>query len=132
MTSLPNQTTMGISTSLCLSLSVTVIAVTAPDSLDYPDVFLLGAAKCGTSSLDAMLRQHPDICGRGVKEKHFFDSSDCFTEKRRRAYRQSFRGCLNHELTRDSTPSYLRTLEAPQRLFQCYTKDQLASKKFIV
>lgn len=37
-----------------------------------PDFFIVGAPKCGTTSLYAYLRQHPDIYLPAVKEPHYF------------------------------------------------------------
>ena len=39
-----------------------------------PNLFILGASKCGTTSLHAYLSQHPEIYMTSVKEAHFFDS----------------------------------------------------------
>src|SRR5688500_5255551 len=38
-----------------------------------PNLFLLGAAKCGTTSLHAILGQHPDIHACWGKEPTFFN-----------------------------------------------------------
>jgi hypothetical protein len=37
------------------------------------DLFIAGVQKAGTTSLDAMLRQHPQLQGPNVKETHVFD-----------------------------------------------------------
>lgn len=39
-----------------------------------PNLFLLGAAKSGTTSLHAYLNQHPNITFTSRKEPHFFDN----------------------------------------------------------
>jgi len=39
---------------------------------DYPDLFIVGAPKCGTTALYEYLRPHPNILLSGVKEPHFF------------------------------------------------------------
>ncbi|GGI97897.1 sulfotransferase [Alicyclobacillus cellulosilyticus] len=41
-----------------------------------PTCFIVGAAKCGTTSLDRYLNQHPDIYMAPRKETHFFASPD--------------------------------------------------------
>jgi len=38
------------------------------------DFIIAGVQKAGTTSLDAFLRQHPDICMAKKKEPHFFDT----------------------------------------------------------
>lgn len=40
----------------------------------WPDVFIVGAAKTGTSSLYQYLIQHPDVARSIVKEPHFFST----------------------------------------------------------
>ena len=39
-----------------------------------PDFFILGAPKCGTTSLADWLREHPSIFMCGPKEPHYFNS----------------------------------------------------------
>lgn len=41
-----------------------------------PDLVLIGAAKCGTTSLHAYLDQHPDIAMAALKELRFFQDPD--------------------------------------------------------
>lgn len=40
-----------------------------------PNLFILGAARCGTSSLHAILGQHPDIHASAIKEPTFWVSA---------------------------------------------------------
>ena len=40
----------------------------------YPEIFITGAPKCGTTTLYAWLAQHPDICAPHMKEPHHFFS----------------------------------------------------------
>ena len=40
----------------------------------YPDFFIIGAAKAGTTSLYRYLEQHPDIYFSPIKEPHFFST----------------------------------------------------------
>lgn len=39
-------------------------------------VFVVGAPRCGTTTLSSFLRNHPDICFPFVKEPHFFAQND--------------------------------------------------------
>ena len=41
-----------------------------------PDFFILGAPKCGTTSLAAWLGEHPAIFMPAIKEPHFFNTDD--------------------------------------------------------
>ncbi len=44
--------------------------------MQKPNFFILGAPKCGTSSLAAWLGEHRDIFISSVKEPHFFNTDD--------------------------------------------------------
>jgi hypothetical protein len=48
--------------------------MTALDNMDfsYPDFFVIGAGKSGTTTLYGLMRQHPDIFLPDQKETHFF------------------------------------------------------------
>ena len=44
---------------------------------DLPNmIFIVGAPRCGTTTLSDWLRKHPDICFPFVKEPHFFAQYD--------------------------------------------------------
>lgn len=38
--------------------------------------FIVGAPRCGTTTLASFLQQHPDVCFSAVKEPHFFTQHD--------------------------------------------------------
>lgn len=38
--------------------------------------FIVGAPRCGTTSLASFLQQHPDVCFSAVKEPHFFSRDE--------------------------------------------------------
>ncbi|MCH9035408.1 MAG: sulfotransferase [Planctomycetes bacterium] len=40
--------------------------------MNKPDFFIVGAPKCGTTSLYEYLRQHPEVFMSRIKEPHFF------------------------------------------------------------
>ena len=40
-----------------------------------PNAVIVGAMKCGTTTLNAWLRHHPDVAFSAVKEVHFFDNN---------------------------------------------------------
>ena len=46
--------------------------------MSWPDFFIIGAPKCGTTSLAAWLREHPGIYMPRFKEPHFFNSDHNF------------------------------------------------------
>lgn len=41
-----------------------------------PNTFIVGAPKCGTTSLVSYLSQHPQVHISKIKEPHFFSSFD--------------------------------------------------------
>ena len=45
-----------------------------PDSPRF--AFIVGAPRCGTTTLASFLQQHPDVCFSAVKEPHFFTQHD--------------------------------------------------------
>ncbi|WP_111732810.1 sulfotransferase family protein [Roseovarius amoyensis] len=58
-----------------------------------PDFFIIGAPKCGTSSLAWWLSQHPQVWFSRIKEPHFFNDDSEFRQFRARpAYEELFAG----------------------------------------
>jgi hypothetical protein len=101
-----------------------------------PEIFVIGSAKSGTSTLSYILSHHPDICSSETKEAHFFDNDAHYSEGMRR-YADFFNivqepdksACKYHV---DATPSYIRHPHVPQRINDSFTRAQLASKKFVL
>jgi hypothetical protein len=58
--------------------------------MDRPNLFILGAAKCGTSSLHEYLAEHPDVCMSDPKEPRFFEA------EYERGAEHYWRGCWGH------------------------------------
>lgn len=57
----------------CLAISISGEAskeknAAGHDWLVVPDFFVIGAMKCGTTSLNKLFFEHPSICSEGVKE----------------------------------------------------------------
>ncbi|HKV56206.1 MAG TPA: sulfotransferase [Candidatus Binataceae bacterium] len=90
----------------------------------WPNFFLVGAAKAGTTSLYAYLSQHPDVFFPAVKEPHFFTQVRPSADQRffieaitkRSAYLRLFAGARGHAVIGDASPSYLWHEEAPVRI----------------
>ena len=100
-----------------------------------PDIFIIGAMKCGTTSLNRLFFEHPQVCSYGEKEKHFFDKSEYETDyfNHKDAYLEEFRECKRNQLTIDSTPSYIQFADiVAKRLNESYSKTDLLKKKFIL
>ena len=45
-------------------------------TIPFPDFFVVGAPRCGTTTLASFLQQHPDVCFSAVKEPHFFSRDE--------------------------------------------------------
>src|SRR6266849_533449 len=81
----------------------------------WPNFFLVGAAKAGTTSAYAYLSQHPQVFFPRIKEPHFFTRVRPSGEQRffveaitdRTAYLRLFRGARGFGVVGDASPSYL-------------------------
>ena len=82
----------------------------------WPNFFIVGAPKAGTTSLYAYLRQHPDVYMSPVKEPHFFSrvsASKPFGTVlfqpivNRRTYLKLFRDGRQHAIVGEASTSYL-------------------------
>lgn len=47
-----------------------------PLDASSPFAFIVGAPRCGTTTLASFLQQHPDVCFSAVKEPHFFSRDE--------------------------------------------------------
>ena len=72
-----------------------------------PNLFILGAAKAGTTSLYDLLRQHPDIRFSFDKEPMFFSRDDYFERGVDWYARTFFRECRGFQVRGEATPHYL-------------------------
>ena len=98
----------------CLGLPGDRLAAAAQASAGA-DVLILGAPKCGTTSLAAYLAAHADVWVHPLKELHFFDNHWSRGEAWYRAQFPPLRqeGSL---LRLEATPNYLQHPEAPSRV----------------
>lgn len=77
------------------------IAATEP----LPNFIIVGASRCGTSSLHEYLCKHPDVFAPAIKELHFFDR-DANYSGQSDAYRRHFRGWSGQSAIGEATPAY--------------------------
>lgn len=91
----------------------------------WPNLFIAGAAKAGTTSLYAYLRAHPDVFFPPIKEPHYFADVRPAPEHRyaqrrfitrREDYLALFAGAGKARLRGDASPSYLWSEKAPARI----------------
>ena len=92
------------------------------DVMIDPNFMLIGAQKCGTSWLAAMLSQHPDIFVPEKKELHFFNVKSNYA-RGIEWYREQFDGWSGQELVGDCTPNYLwgqNAVDSVQKAFRTW------------
>lgn len=85
-----------------------------------PDFFLLGAAKCGTTSLHDYLRQHPELFLPYAKELNVFDAdAEQFATEIDRYH--TYFSEAGDRLAGEATPSYFRRVDVvPARMRRLY------------
>lgn len=71
----------------------------------YPDFFVVGAAKCGTTSLVNMLKQHPDIFIPNFKEPFYYTTG--FGVDNVEEYVSLYEGVSKSHMCGDATTAYL-------------------------
>ena len=98
-----------------------------------PDFLIIGAQKCGTTSLYRYLIQHPSITRAYAKEVHYFDANfgkgaawyrAHFACSLYRSYVVHTRG-KNHCLTGEATPDYFVHPLVPQRVSELVPQARL-------
>jgi len=79
-----------------------------------------GTQKAGTSALDALLRQHHEICMPTGKEVHFFDTDKYFINGKAdyRIYHSFFEPNPSHKILGEITPVYMYWHETPRRIWE--------------
>lgn len=93
-------------------------------STNWPNFFIVGAAKAGTTSLYRFLAQHPQVFMSGIKEPHFFSAVSPRKEQKdivktvsdERCYRRLFEGSAGYIAVGESSPSYLSELGTAERI----------------
>lgn len=87
---------------------------------NWPNLFIAGAPRCGTSSLHAHLQSIPGIYMSRIKEPNFFSRSVIGIDhpmvrpiRNEQQYLQLFRGAGNSKVVGEATPFYLEDPAAP-------------------
>src|SRR6267142_5190973 len=101
----------------------------------WPNFFIVGAPKAGTTSLYHYLRQAPGVFLPICKEPHYFSLSEptpgsCLLFRpitRKSKYLALFRGSEHHKARGDASPSYLVTESAAIRI-----RAEVADAKIII
>jgi hypothetical protein len=87
-----------------------------------PDFIIIGAQKCGTTSLYEYLMQHPQIVAASQKEVHFFDLNFA---KGVDWYRQQFQPVSENSITGEASPYYIFHPLVPQRIYELFPQVKL-------
>jgi len=82
-----------------------------------PDFIIIGAQKCGTTSLYQYLIQHPQVAPAREKEVHFFD---LHFDKGVDWYRQQFPRLGEDQITGEASPYYIFHPLVPKRIYQLF------------
>ncbi len=93
--------------------------------LIWPNFFIVGAVKSGTTSLYAQLKKHPQVFLPEMKEPHYFASSpqppnleDQHCTGDLEAYQRLYRGAESFPAIGDASPSYLWDEKAPRNIYE--------------
>lgn len=86
-----------------------------------PNLFLVGAPKCGTTALHDYLAQHPDVTMSEPKEPHYFctDVDAPFAIRDRAAYEALF-ARASGRVVGESSATYLYSRVAAQKIHETY------------
>lgn len=87
----------------------------------WPNFFIVGAPRAGTTSLYEYLKRVPGVYMSPIKEPRFFSSKDPQVPHMRpirdeRKYLRLFQGVQDEVAVGEATPSYLRDPESPERI----------------
>lgn len=100
-------------------------------TLQLPNLFILGAPKCGTTSLAFYLSQHQDIFIPSEKECHFFDVDEVFKKGPNYFHKTYLKDFTKQKWCCDASPSYLSSEKVVQRVHEMYGSEA-SNLKFIV
>ena len=85
--------------------------------MNTPNLFIVGAPKCGTTSMYEYLKQHPDIFMIENKEPQFFNTDHKYeTRQSSKVYFKQFETEEKVKYLGEATPMYLYSNEAPENI----------------
>jgi hypothetical protein len=80
-----------------------------------PEFLCVGAAKAGSTTINDVLSQHPQIYLPPAKELHFFDNDELFG-RGIDWYAQQFTGARAGQIAGEVTPAYMSYEQVPERI----------------
>lgn len=86
----------------------------------YPDFFIVGAPKCGTTAMARYVGDHPEIFMPAAKELHYFGSDLDYRRRRptKAEYVKAFRNAGNAKRRGEASVGYLYSNQAPQEILE--------------
>lgn len=90
--------------------------------MNKPSFICIGAQKAGTTTLQDVLAQHPDIYLSPTKEIKYFHRNEHYS-KGMKWYLNHFSEALPHQKIGDITPDYILYKETAQRIYNDLGKD---------
>lgn len=86
--------------------------------------FIVGAQRCGTTSLHHYLSKHPQICMGSEKEIHYYSIEKNY-QKGKDWYLSRFNNCPENIITGDASPLYIYFDFVPKRIVKDYKNAKL-------
>jgi hypothetical protein len=87
------------------------------ENCNYPNLFIVGAPKCGTTSLYKYLQQHPDVFFPEIKEPGFFDTDHLRPNRlTTQQYLELYKTTEEYKYKGDASPMYLISKEAAKNI----------------
>src|SRR5581483_2495692 len=83
-------------------------------SMRRPNLFILGAPRCGTTAMFTFLGEHPEIHPSRIKEPYFFSRER--SARQAGEYLALFSGATTERWLLEASPHYIHTPQAPQRI----------------
>jgi len=92
----------------------------------WPNFFIVGAMKCGTTSLNEYLKHHPEIFMSEIKEPHYFSKSIEYDSiflgehliSEKEEYLHLFENVKDEKIVGEASTTYLPDPEAPKLIHQ--------------
>lgn len=91
------------------------------ESKELQTIFLIGAMKCGTTTLTAYLKQHPEICFAVEKEPDYFAQRFAKLKYQDKSFLELFNLNQQHRFVVDASTSYTKfpvEKGVPKRIFE--------------
>lgn len=100
--------------------------------MNKPNLFIIGAPKCATTSMYHYLKNHNDVFVPEIKEQHFFSLPmvkdtyyDVYFAKNENDYLRNYDDAKNKKIIADISPSYLYYKESADKIMKFNTKSKI-------